>query len=168
MSKTNRNFCKPNEDGTSISYGPIVIPPKLTTPTEEEYNAIGYYRNGIEPPNPPEGKVVSSVHYSIQDNIVVAEYEYEDAPIPVRTFSKLRLEDELFKRGLLDKLDAFINSQEVENEFGQKMPLRRKYDTALTFNDDHPLFKQFVEVAKQVLKIDDDTAEEILNNSLAD
>ena len=83
-------------------------------------------------------------------------------------FSKLKLEDELFKRGLLSTLDAFIDSQEITNEFGQKMPLRRKYDTALTFSDEHPLFLQFIEVAKQVLGIDDETAKEILDNSIAD
>lgn len=57
-----------------------------------------------------------------------------------RVFSKMYLELALFKLGLLSAVDAFIDSQQITNEQGQTMPLRRLYDTALTFSEDNEYF----------------------------
>lgn len=80
----NKEFCRPTEEGKSLEFAPIILPPKTSAPTEEEYNAANWFRNGIEPPNPPEGKVVSSTTYVVDAdlNMVVAEYTYVDAPPP--------------------------------------------------------------------------------------
>ncbi len=78
MANTNKNFCKPTDNGKSIQYAPVALPPLLRQPTEQDYNAKGWYRNCIQPPTPPEGKNVASTLYVVQDNVVVAEYTYED------------------------------------------------------------------------------------------
>ena len=76
--KVNRNFCRPTHGGTAYEFAPVVLPPNPHEPTESEYNAAGWYRNGIEPPSPPEGKIVTSTRYAISDNKCIAVYEYED------------------------------------------------------------------------------------------
>ena len=80
----NKNYCRPIDDGKAIEMAPIILPPNTNAPTEEEYNAAGWYWNGVEPPEIPEGKVVASTRYRYDagENAVVADYEFEDAPPP--------------------------------------------------------------------------------------
>lgn len=85
----------------------------------------------------------------------------EVIPSP-RTFSKLRLEDALFRAGVLDAVDAFIDSQTITNEQGQTMPLRRKYQTANDFSEAHPLFVQFKTALQQALGWTDEQVEAVL------
>jgi len=88
-------------------------------------------------------------------------------PAPPRVFSKIYLEAAVFKRGLLAKLDAFVDAQTITNEMGDTMPLRRAYNTAQTFREDHPLFAPYLTAAKQALSVDDETAEAILSEAVA-
>ena len=78
----NKKYCRPTADGQSLEYAPWVIPPNPAFPSEAEFNAHGWYKNAIEPPAPPEGKVVSSIRYAVIDNETVAVYEYSDPPMP--------------------------------------------------------------------------------------
>ena len=89
----NMHFCRVANDGAALEYAPVIIPPKTGAPTEEEYNEAGWFRNGVQAPVVPEGKIVSKTtyRYDENENAVVADYEFEDAPTPVRTFSKLKL-----------------------------------------------------------------------------
>lgn len=91
MANFNKNFCKPTEDGSSILYAPIALPPKMTPPTEEDYNAKGWYKNAIEAPEPPEGMMVATTTYLLDGNEVVAQYTYEDMPKPVREWTPLSI-----------------------------------------------------------------------------
>ena len=43
----NTKFCRPINDGTSIEYAPVILPPNPGAPTEEEYNTAGWFKNGI-------------------------------------------------------------------------------------------------------------------------
>ena len=43
----NTRFCRPTDDGKSITYAPVILPPKTSAPTEWEYNEAGWYRNAI-------------------------------------------------------------------------------------------------------------------------
>ena len=43
----NTRFCRVTNDGASIEYAPVILPPKTGAPTEEEYNAVGWFKNGI-------------------------------------------------------------------------------------------------------------------------
>ena len=158
----NTNFCRPSDDGKTLVFAPVTIAPNPAAPTEEQYNAAGWFRKAIEPPTPPEGMMVSSITYVVEDNLVKASYTYAPLPPRVRVFSKLQLEDALFKEGLLDAVDAFIDAQVITNEYGQTMPLRRKYDTANDFRDDNIYFSQFLAAVKSTLGISDEKAEEIL------
>lgn len=88
-------------------------------------------------------------------------------PSPYRRFSKLSLESVLFQAGLLDAVDAFIDAQVVTNEKGQTQPLRRFYNTANDFSEDHPLFTQYRELLKQNLGLSDEDVENILSKSVA-
>lgn len=88
-------------------------------------------------------------------------------PIPperkYRRFSKFYLESALFEAGLLDAVDAFIDAQVVTNEKGQSQPLRRFYNTALVFSEEHPLFAQYKDTLKQSLGLSDEDVESILS-----
>lgn len=80
----NRNYCRPTADGKSLEYAPVILYPKPSAPTEIEYNAAGWFRNEVEAPTPPEGKIVGSTLfvYDADRNAIVAEYEYVDPPLP--------------------------------------------------------------------------------------
>lgn len=80
----NKNYCRPTKDGKAIEYAPVNIPPNPGAPTEAEYNAAGWYRNNVEPPSPPDGKMVGDVtyRYDAEENAVVADYAYIDEPPP--------------------------------------------------------------------------------------
>jgi hypothetical protein len=82
-------------------------------------------------------------------------------------FSKINLEAAVFKRGLLATLDAFVDAQTITNELGDTMPLRRAYNTAQTFREDHPLFAPYLAAAKQALGVDEETADAILAEAVA-
>lgn len=93
-------------------------------------------------------------------------YTPQDKANDVRRFSKMNLEAAVFKRGLLAKLDAFVDAQTITNERGDTMPLRRAYNTAQIFREDHPLFAPYLAAAKQALGVDDETAEAILSEAV--
>lgn len=150
----------------------------IAKPTEKQLLENHYYPvnlNWTPTETPPEGKrwtrTVRMLFHEGEipsESYFYPEHVLSDIPTPApRTFSKMYLEDELFKRGLLDTVDAFIDSQEISNDFGQKMPLRRKYDTALVFSEDHPSFVQFYTAIKTMLGLTDEDAEEILSNSVS-
>lgn len=106
----------------------------------------------------------------IADSDTFWRWEYvlvDDPPPAPRVFSKIDLEAAVFKRGLLAKLDAFVDAQTITNKTGDTMPLRRAYNTAQTFREDHPLFAPYLEAAKQALGVDDETAEAILSEAVA-
>lgn len=159
----NKEYCKPINNGTSVEYAPTIIPPSPLAPTAEEYAAAGWYRNAITPPSPPAGQCVETVTYVVEDGKVVANYTYCDMPLRTRIFSKFKLEEKLFAEGLLDEIDTFIDSQTITNDFGQTMPLRRKYQTANEFREDNPYFSQFYNAIKEMLGVTDEKAEEILS-----
>lgn len=93
-------------------------------------------------------------------------YTPEEKIAEARTFSKLCLEDALFNAGVLDQVDAFIDAQEITNERGQKMPLRRKYDTAIDFSEAHPLFATFKDDLQSALGWTDEQVEAVLAASV--
>lgn len=108
------------------------------------------------------GKIVITIDYYIWEYVLV-----DDPPPPPRVFSKLYLELALFKAGLLDAVDAFIDSQKIiDKDTGKEMPLRRAYSTALTFAEDNEYFAPFLAAVKSTLGIDDVTAESILSASV--
>ena len=84
-----------------------------------------------------------------------------------RVFSKMYLELALFKAGLLEAVDNFIDSQTITNEQGQTLPLRRLYDTALTFSEDNEYFNKFKSELQAILGLTDEQVEEILSNCIA-
>ena len=84
-----------------------------------------------------------------------------------RVFSKMYLELALFKAGLLEAVDNFIDSQTITNEQGQTLPLRRLYDTALTFSEDNEYFDKFKSELQTILGLTDGQVEEILSNCIA-
>ena len=84
-----------------------------------------------------------------------------------RVFSKMYLELALFKAGLLEAVDNFIDSQTITNEQGQTLPLRRLYDTALTFSDNNEYFNKFKSELQTILGLTDGQVEEILSNCIA-
>lgn len=124
MAKVNTNYCKPSDDGKSIIYGPIAIPPHMGAPTEEMYNTIGFYRNGIQPPEPPEGKVLASTEYVVQDNVCIAVYTYED------------------RQYTIDDYDMAME-EHLRNERDARGYTTREPDSYLTSS--HPRWKQDAE-----------------------
>ena len=138
-------------------------------PSPSDWLAAGYKRLYDTDPGLHEqgkhwertGKIVDADTYFFWEYVLV-----DDPPPRPRVFSKLKLELALFKAGLLDEVDAFIDSQTITNENGETMPLRRAYSTALTFAEDNEYFAPFLAAIKTTLGIDDATAEEILSASV--
>ena len=83
-----------------------------------------------------------------------------------RVFSKMYLELALFKAGLLEAVDNFIDQQTSTNEQGQTLPLRRLYDTALILSEDNEYFNQFKTAIQEQLDLTDEYVETILNASI--
>lgn len=163
MAKVNTRFCKPSEDSKSLVYAPVVLPPKMGAPSDEDYLAANWYYNSVQPPEPPEGKMVSSVSYYVDGEEVFAEYEYTDAPAPIRTFSKLKLYGALVQANLWDALVGWLQNQTVHG-----MNAYTAFTLAQDLSDDHPLFQSWYEQIKTDLGVSDEVAEAILEASLAD
>ena len=96
MAKNNR-FCRPIDDGKKIEYAPVILPPNAGAPTEYEYNEAGWFRNAIQPPSIPDGKILASITYVYDEeqNAVVAQYTYEDPPLPTLEDFDMAMEDYL-------------------------------------------------------------------------
>ena len=158
MAFVNRNFAQVLNDGAAIDYAPVVFAPNPHPPTEEEYNAHGYYRVNIQPPNPPAGKVVAHKRFAVVNNECVAVYTYADPPpAPSRTFSKLRLYAALSSAGLWDALVAWLQSQTYEG-----VNAWTAFSLAQELTDAHPMFRQWFSAAKTALGVSDEQSEEIL------
>lgn len=111
---TNPNFCKPIDNGARLEYAPVMMFPNPAPPTEAEYNAAGFYRKAIVPPSPPEGKVVGRVTYAVADNVVVAHYEYVDAPPPPpRRWTRLSIKTALAQAGMLAAARTYLSASEI-------------------------------------------------------
>ena len=161
----NTKYCKPIEDGKKIEYAPVILPPNPGAPTEEDYNEAGWFRNEIKPPVIPEGKMVASITYRYDEelNAVVADYTYEDAPKPVRTFSKLKLYGALTQAGLWDTFEAWLKTQTING-----VNAYTAFSLAQDLNDANELFNGVVESAKTALGVSDEVVEMILEASLLD
>lgn len=140
----------------------------IANPSAEQNAALrdAYPKGEDAPmPTPPEGKIVEYGGYELgeSDHLWHKQWIVVDAPPPPpRTFSKLRIEDALFRAGVLDAADAFIDAQTITNEHGQTMPLRRKYQTANDFSEAHPLFAQFKAALQTELGWTDEQVESVL------
>ena len=139
------------------------IIPEMTAPAETVVNeetgeveqVIEHYHQGDH-------------YYRIIHDYTQSVVDESEEQIPYRTFSKLSIESRLFEAGVLNAVDAFIDSQTVTNEFGQTAPLRRFYNTALTFRENHPLFSQYVSAVKNVLGWTDEQVEGLLSKCIAE
>ena len=116
----NKEFCRPTSDGKSIEYAPVVLPPKTSAPTENEYNAVGWYRSGIQPPEIPEGKVVHSTTYKVDEdeNKVVAEYTFVDAPPPALEEYDAAMEEHL----RMERIERGYTTREPDSYLTSKVP----------------------------------------------
>lgn len=85
-----------------------------------------------------------------------------------RVFSKLAIESALFQIGKLDAFDAFIDSLEIENEFGQKVGLRRFYNQANDLKENHKFFKPYYAAALQALEMTPEQGEELLASCVSE
>ena len=157
MATKNTQFCKPVDNGKNLEYAPVAIAPNPKPPTEAEYNAIGFFRKAIQPPTPPEGKVVSSVTYLVEDNAVVASYEYEDAPKQVRTFSKFKLFLALSQAGLWESFEEWLKGQSVLG-----MNAYTAFSIANDLTNENSLFLSLLAAVKKDLGVTDDQANAIL------
>ena len=101
--------------------------------------------------------------YDEDENAVVAEYTYEDAPKPVRTFSKLKLYGALTQAGLWDTFEAWLKTQTING-----VNAYTAFSLAQDLNDANELFNGVVESAKTALGVSDEVVEMILEASVAD
>lgn len=161
----NNKYCRPINDGKNIESAPVILPPNTGAPTEYEYNEAGWYRNAVKPPEVPEGKIVSSVTYRYDTlaNEVVADYTFEDAPKPVRTFSKLKLYGALTQAGLWDQFESWLKTQTING-----VNAYTAFSLAQDLNDENELFNGVVEAAKQALGVSDEVVQAILEASVID
>lgn len=114
-------------------------------------------------PDCDEGYYAVADGYELVEGKWVRKWRVEELPPPPpRTFSKLRLEDALFRAGVLDVVDAFVDAQTITNEYGQTIPLRRKYETANDLSESHPLFDKFKIALQNALGWTDEQVEKVL------
>lgn len=119
-------------------------------------------------PTPAAGEELA-YSYTVREGTAYKEYFIVPAGTSFmpRVFSKLSLEMALFKAGLLSAVDAFIDSQTITNQQGDEMPLRRAYNTAITFREDNEYFAPMVSAVKTTLGLTDEQVEAILAASVA-
>ena len=160
----NRDFARPINDGDYYEHAPVILPPSPHAPTEAQYNAAGWYRKAIEPPTPPEGKMVASVRYAIEDNRLVAIYTYEDAPTPVKVY-------DLYKIVLaLKHIEVPIEGQTVTAnvplvEWAKANGLYEELMMAGTIKDDDDDFSAGLAAAKSMLGVTDEQIAEVLTSA---
>lgn len=149
----NFSYAKPIDDGAKIEYAPASLWPNPGTPTEAEYNAAGWYRIAIQPPNPPEGKIVTAIKFIVDNNLLVADYTYGDEPPRVRVFATADLIEALMQRELWPEARAWIESQGWLD-----MVLATK-----EVHDDDPNFTTARAALQEALGVPDSVVEEILS-----
>ena len=161
----NTRYCRPIEDGKKIEYAPVILPPNPGAPTEEDYNDAGWYANAVQPPIVPEGMMVDTItyRYDEEENAVVADYTFKEAPKPIRTFSKLKLYGALTQAGLWDTFEAWLKTQTING-----VNAYTAFSLAQDLNDANELFNGVVESAKTALGVSDEVVEMILQASIAD
>lgn len=150
--KYNFDFCRPKDNGTAIEYAPVTLAPNPGIPTEAEYNAAGWFMLDIDPPNPPAGKMVGATTFKIENNKVVAEYEYVDEPPKVRTFSKLKILAALIQAEVWPQVKTFI----------QEAGLYDLYLAAQDFKEDNEYFTEGKTALQSLLGWTDEQVEAIL------
>lgn len=95
----------------------IVLKTRVTfAPKDADYLAEGWYRKRVQPPAPPEGKVLKDTCYAVDGKYAVAVYTYEDAPAPVPApvrYSKKKFDLALAKRGMYAQFLAWSESVEA-------------------------------------------------------
>lgn len=74
-----------------------------------------------------------------------------------RTFSKLKLYVALVQCGLWDALKSWLESQDFDG-----INAYTAFSLAQELRDDHPMFSQWYAAAKAALRVDDATAEAVL------
>lgn len=114
----NKEYCAPINFGKAIEYAPVFIPPSVLTPSEEVYNANGWFKNAIKPPSPPEGKIVSSTHYEVVDNKVIATYQYSDPPKPVLSDYDSAMESHLHQ----ERIERGYTTREPDSYLTSSVP----------------------------------------------
>ena len=154
---TTKKFCRPTNDGKSYQYAPSMIFPNPGVPTEEEYNANDWYRNEIEPPDTPAGKIVASVLYRVENNAVVAEYTYEDAPSRVRTFSKYKLYLVLTEMGVWEQFETWLKTKTINGRNAHVA-----FTIANDLTDENEMFNNIVQESQEALGISDEQLAQIL------
>lgn len=141
-------------------------------PTPEQFAERGGYPKKEGPYTPPpvaDGMIAVPDSWAVENGEWTRTWRIEPAPPPTpRIFSKLKLEAVLFQEGLLEQVDQFVDSQEITNQFGQTMPMRRLYETANDFAEDNENFSSVIGALQQVLGIDSEKVEEILAASVAE
>ena len=149
----------------------------IMNPTDVQYEEINaaraaegllpYLEKVEDPPACEPGYQAVPVGWEQADGTWRRTYQVVPVPGPEpRVFSKFALEGKLFEEGLMDQVDAIIDAQVITNSHGQTMPLRRRYETALVFREDHPDFARVFAAIKQALGVTDEKAEEILAASV--
>lgn len=85
-----------------------------------------------------------------------------------RRISKLKLEAAAFQMGILEKYDAYIDSIEITNEFGQKVSARRFYDQANDLLESHPLFKPYYMAGLAAMGLTEAQGDALLDQCVVD
>ena len=154
----NRNWCK--TDGRRLEYSPTWLRTDagvVINPSDEQYLAAGLKRNAVQPPEPPAGQMVAATRYVVQEDRVVAVYEYEPVPKAPRVFSKLYLVMALKKRGLFEQFMVVVRAAQLEAEWG----------AAQDIAEDFTGFADYEAQIGAALGLTDSQVEEILAEAVA-
>ena len=109
----NVEYVKIVRDGHGFEYAPDWLDADLKKPSEDDFNRAGYYRNGIEPPSPPDGNHVSDVKYGIVDGVVRSFYVYSPDSNPPRHWTRLKMKTALAQLGFLGTAKSVLSGIEI-------------------------------------------------------
>lgn len=133
---------------------------------EEETQKIHDYRVITIIDNGPEGELPPNHHWEThEERISETEIKivYVAVPNQVLVISKMYLEIEIAKRGLLEKFDQFIDQLQLPvDDQGHTIPARRLYAQANVLKDDNPYFSAVFTQACAALGITEEEGREIL------
>ena len=186
MTKYDRNFCKPDENGKPL-YCPLPLAVVIhhhgegtdpdtgehwesdwderrteVFPTDADKALMGYLPLSPDyPVDPPQGKHYERTGKIESNGADGYRWTYtlvDDPPPPPRTFSKLKLYAVLSAANLWDALKAWLEAQTYEG-----MNAWTAFSLAQEMTEDHPMFTAWFSAAKTALGVDDATAEELLS-----
>ena len=147
-----------DSDGKKYLYGESRL-------TAADYFAAGWKRVIDAPPAPSAtNRYVYATGWAETDDEITRQYAEADIPAPIkvpRKFSKLKIYGAIAQLGAWDKVQAWLESKEINGVNGWKA-----FTLAQEVNESNELFSSLAEEARQLLELTEADFDALLNRCL--